>query len=170
MPSEWAFPFDFEHLWGGLEPISLAGKTVLNLLPEDLLLILCVQVTSDYWQGYEPLTKICDIAALIHVHQEMNWGRVMDQAGMLGSERMLFLGLVLASTLLETAIPEEGLQKMQAAPVVRLIAKQVCESLFREAHNPPNELEKTLFYFKVRERLQDRVPYFLHFIHRSDRA
>lgn len=170
------FPLDFERLWSRLEPIYLAGTKVLNLQPEDLLLMLCVQVTKDCWQWQEQLVKlakICDIAELIRVHQGMDWNRIMAQASRLGSERILFLGLLLARDLLGTALPEEILQRMQAHPVVKALALAVCERLFLADYRSgvPDRLpkyldiEKNLFYFRVRERLQDKVPYFLHLVH-----
>lgn len=170
------FSLDFERLWSRLEPVSLAGTKVLNLQPEDLVIILCVQVTKDCWQWQEQLVKlvkVCDIAELIRVHPGMDWNRVIAQAGKLGSERILFLGLLLARDLLGTALPEEISLSMQAHPVVKALAKQVCERLFlanhrsRAAERPPKylDIEKNLFYFRVRERLQDKVPYILHLVH-----
>lgn len=169
------FPVDFERLWSRLEPISLAGTKVLNLQPEDLVIILCVQVTKDCWQWQEQLVKlakICDIAEVIRVHQEMDWNRVMEQAALLGSERMLFFGLLLARDVVGCTIPEEISQRMQANPVVKALALAVCERLFKADYSsgtnprPPKYLdtEKNLFYFRVRERLRDKVPYFLHLV------
>jgi hypothetical protein len=170
------FPLDFERLWSRLEPLSLAGKKVLSLQPEDLLLILCVQVTKDCWQWKElvvKLAKICDIAELIRVYPVMDWNSIVEQAGKLGSERILFFSLLLARDLLGTPLPEEILQRKQAHPVVEALALQVRERLFCAdykfgvADRPPKflEIEKNLFYFRVRERLRDRVPYFLHLVH-----
>lgn len=126
-------PFNFKRLWSRLEPISLIGQKVLNLQPEDLLLILCVQVTKDCGLGQKNLVKIsniCDIAELLRVNQGIDWLSVMEQAGRLGSERMLFLGLFIANDLLGTALPDEVLQRMQAHPVVKQLAEQVRQRLF----------------------------------------
>lgn len=166
------FRLDFNRLWSRLEPVSLAGAKVLNLQPEDLLLILCVQATKDCWQWNEQLAKVCDIAEAIRVHQGMDWDRLVKQAGKLGSQRMLFLGLLLARDLLGTALPKEILQRMQADEVVKALAEQVCERFFhadyrsRADSRPPKyiDIEKNLFSFRVRERLRDRVPYFLHLV------
>lgn len=165
------FPLNFDALWSRVEPISLAGANILNLQPEDLLLILCVQVTKDCWQWKEQLAKVCDIAEVVRVYQDLDWNCVIERARTVGSERMLFLGLLLAHNLLGTALPEEILQRMQVHSVVEVLAVQVCERLFiaddiRTADRPPKYLdrEKTLFYFRVRERLQDKVPYFLHLV------
>ncbi len=171
-PREHPFPLDFDRLWKRLEPVSLASTTVLNLNSEDLLLILCVQVTKDCWQWTEKLAKICDIAEVIRVYPGMDWNRLIKQASNLGSERMLFLGLLLAHDLLGIDLPEEILRRIQTNLVVKALAKQVCGRLFGTedrffvTDGPPKYLdtEKILFYLRVRERLQDKVPYFLHLV------
>lgn len=88
--------------------MALAGETVLSFHPEDLLLILCVHGAKHYWAR---LNWICDIAELIRGHQGIHWERVMEQAVRLRSERILFLGLLLAGNLLGAALPENILQR-----------------------------------------------------------
>lgn len=171
-PRERPLSLNFNYLWSRLEPISLAGTTVLSLQPEDLLQILCVQIAKDCWQWREQLAKICDLAEVVRVHQDMDWNRVMKQARSIGSERMLFLGLLLAQELLGTVLPEEVLQRIHAQPVVTILCKQVCERIFTIDHRSSTvnslpkylDTEKNLFYFRVRERWQDKVPYFLHLV------
>ncbi len=171
----WYFPFrlDFEDLWQRLECVSIADTTVVNFLPEDLLIILCVQMSRDFCDNRTQLNKVCDIAELIQVRQTMDWERVLQHAQKLGSTRMLFLGLSLASELLGAALPEEVLLKIQADSVVRLFTVQVCDRLFQEAdialdssNSPLRELAKNaVFYFRLRERLQERLPFVLYILH-----
>jgi len=156
-----SFPLDPEHLWERNEQVSLAGATVRNLSPEDLLLILCVHGSHHHW---ERLEWICDVAELIRVHQGMDWRQVIEQASRLGSERMLFLGLFLANDLLRTALPEEVVQRLQADPVVKSLAAQVREWLFREADGGLELSEESTFFIRMRERLWDRVPYYLLYL------
>ena len=171
----WYFPLqlDFESLWQCLEPVSLAGRTVVTLSPEDLLIILCVQLSRDFWYKREQLIKICDIAELIQVRQTLDWGRVIEQASRLGSTRMLFLSLFLASNLLGAAIPQDVLLKIQADSVVMSLAVEVCDRIFQEAdialdssESPLRQLPKSaVFYFRLRERLQERLPFVLYLLH-----
>jgi len=151
-------PVDLECLWEHLEPVSLAGTTVHHFAPEDLLLILCVNGSKDSWKQ---LRTICDIAELIRVHQGMAWERVMEQASTLGSERVLFLGLLLARDLLGTYLPKEILQRIQASSVVKSLAAHVHERLFREIEVDgwPAEVERFVFGLRLRERVRDRVWY-----------
>jgi hypothetical protein len=160
-PIERPFRLNFERLWSCLEPVSLAGTTVKSLPPEDLLLILCVQIARNCWEQNERLSQICDISELLRVHSAMDWERVIKQASKLGGKRMLFFGLLLASSLLGTSLPEEISSRVQADPVVKSLVKQVCSRLLNEEYEIRNEFEEKRFYLQVRERLQDKLPYFL---------
>jgi hypothetical protein len=151
-----AFPLNLERLWGGLEYISIGNRTVPTLSPEDLLLLLCMHGSHHVW---ERLSWICDVAELIRVHKGMNWERVMERAAPLGSERMLFLGLFLASDLLGAALPEKVWQRVQADPTVKVLAGEMQEGLFRRVNDVPSVFEVFPFHLKIRERLRDRVRY-----------
>lgn len=155
---KYCFLLDPECLWQRLETISLAGTPVLTFQPEDMLLIVCMNGTKDHWQS---LKQICDVAEVIRAHQEIDWERVIKQASILGSERMLKLSLFLASDLLGTALPEKVWQRIQADPVVKSLATQVRERLFVNATNSPKfeDSNFSLWDIRVRERLQDRVRY-----------
>ena len=151
---DFGFPLDPESLWGRLESISLGDKEVLTLSPENLLLILCVHGGK---HGWDNLAWICDIAELIRVGEGIDWRKVLDQARALKSERMLFLGLYLASDLLGAPLPEEIKAKIHSDPAVKSLATQVSERLFREV--PPGVLEGWRFQVKMRDRLRDGCRY-----------
>jgi hypothetical protein len=159
---DWRFsvPFDLDRLWERLEPVSLAGTMVRGFPPEDLLLILCVHGSKPKHR-WGQLGRICDVAELIHVHQGLDWGHVVAQAGRFGSERRLLLGLLLARDLLGTALPEEVRLRIQADPVVKSLAAQVCEWLFREVDGRAGGSKRSIFDLNVMERRQDRVRFCL---------
>lgn len=163
MPQHFPSLLDFEHLWQRLEPVSLAGTTVVNLSPEDTLILLSVQVAKDCGKKREWLAKVCDIAQLIHAYEALDWQRVMQRASMLNSERSLFLGLLLASDLLGTALPEEVLQRMQVDPAVKLYAVQVRKQLFCETDSSHGVFESFLKRFMM-ERPLGKVPHSGHLI------
>jgi hypothetical protein len=161
--------FDFDRGWQRLEPLSLAGTTVVNLLAEDLLIILCVQVAKDCWYERDQLIKICDIAELINAHQSLDWEDVLEQARLLCCTRILFLGLLLAYELLGTALPQEVLLEIQANSTVRSIVLQVRDRFSQITYIPPDTIEiplkrlvrSAIFNFQIREGLQDKLPYIL---------
>jgi hypothetical protein len=161
--------FDFDRCWQRLKPISLAGTSVVNLLAEDLLIILCVQVAKDCWYERDRLIKICDIAELINAHQTLDWEDVLEQARLLCCTRILFLGLLLAHELLDTALPQEVLLEIQANSTVRSIVLQVRDRFSQITYIPPDTIEiplkrlvrSAIFNFQIREGLQDKLPYIL---------
>jgi hypothetical protein len=159
-PKYFSFELGSERLWKGVERLSIGGTKVLALSPEDLLLVLCVHGTQCLWKRLE---LICDVAELIRAEKRMEWRQILQQAGKLGIERMLFLGLYLARDLLGAALPEEVLQRVQSDLVVTSLGAKVRERLFlRDDHGPPEVMEGCLFHLKMMERLRDKGRYCFH--------
>ena len=155
------FPLDPESLRKRLEQVSLVGTKVLSFSPEDMLLILCANGCKDRWLR---LSLICDVAQLIRQHQRMNWEKVIEQATVIGSKRILFLGLFLASDLLRVELPEFVLRRVEADGKIESLAAQVLKWLFSDDYGLLWGVEKYLFHLKMRERFQDRVLYFPHLL------
>lgn len=156
-----AFPLDLERVWKRLEPITVAGETLLHFQREDLLLILCQHGSKHKWKR---LDWICDVAELLRVHPEMEWGSVRERARRLGCQRMLFLGLCLAEDLLGAVFPEEVSKRMRTDRVVPSLVAQIRDRLFTEADDFPLTREHRLFRHRMRERLRDRLPFFLYYL------
>lgn len=155
-----SFPLDADRLKNHLKPVSLAGTTVPHLPLQDMLLILCAHGCKHRW---ERLKWICDIAEVIRVHNEADWGQILEHARRMGAWRMLALGLFLASNLLGAPLPGQISQRIQADAALQPLAAQVCAHLFREADNPPSASAWVVFYLKMRERFRDRMEYRLHY-------
>lgn len=156
-----AFPLDLERVWKRLEPITVAGETLLHFQREDLLLILCQHGSKHKWKR---LDWICDVAELLRVHPEMEWGSVRERAHRLGCQRMLFLGLCLAEDLLGAALPENVSHQLRADRVVPSLADCIQEGLFAEGEILPRTAERRFFRHRLRERLRDRLPFFLYYL------
>jgi Uncharacterised nucleotidyltransferase len=151
---DFSFPLEPERLWEDTETISLAGREIRTLSQENLLLFLCVHGGK---HGWERLGWICDIAEIIRSRKAMDWRTVMDRARALKSERMLLLGLYLASDFLHAPLPEEIRARISSDPAVRSLATQVRERLFREAL--PGVFESWRFQIRIRDRLRDGCRY-----------
>jgi hypothetical protein len=151
-----------EYLWKRVERVSLGGGTVASFSPEDLLLILCVHGSAHQW---ERVGWICDIAELIRVSHSVNWEGLLKQANALKCKRMLLLGLFLANTLLDAALPEMILDEARADSDVQALAAEVNRRLFAEnlgAHELFEGSARWWFHFRMIERLQDRLRYVIH--------
>jgi|GEM_PF-621347 hypothetical protein len=125
------FPYklDFPQLWQRCQTVSILNQQVVNLSPEDLLLILCVQIVKDAHYRQEKLNKICDIAEIIRA-SSLNWELVTQQSQNLGSERLLIFGLAIARELLEVELPLQIHQKIANDFVVQKYVSAIVKQLF----------------------------------------
>ncbi|WP_168502451.1 nucleotidyltransferase family protein [Anabaena sp. UHCC 0187] len=158
MPNYFSFPIDSEALWQDLEPVTIAGKSVPNLSPENTLLMLAGHGTKDCWTN---LARICDVAELIRSHPQLNWQKLMEIARIKGGQRILFLALTLARNILGTALPNEVWQKIQTDPKVSLLAVEVSQNLFQNTDDSLKDGKVTRFHLSIRERVQDKILYSL---------
>lgn len=147
---------DSRCLWERLELISFDGRNVKTFSPEDMLLILCLH---GFYHCWNQVKWICDIAELIHGNKEMHWIRMIQQARTQGSERILFLGLLLARNLLKTDLPEKVLQEVKADPKIELLAAQLCEWLCKGLDYAPGDIKYFLFHIKIWKRFQGKIRY-----------
>ena len=85
-----SFQLDRDHLWENLQSISVAGKMVKALAPEELLVILCVHGSKHVW---EELKWICDVAELVRAQEGMDWERLLARATEMRCLRMVYMGL-----------------------------------------------------------------------------
>ncbi|MXY72039.1 MAG: nucleotidyltransferase family protein [Dehalococcoidia bacterium] len=167
-----AIPFglDLDSLWKCLDPMSFAGTTVLSPPPDILLVLLCVH-GAKHFNPWERLIWICDVAKLIEIYQQMNWERALGHADQLGSKRMLFVGILLASALMEVSPPGEILQMAATDRIARILATQIGKRIFAENRHATRYDRKAipnlLFHLRMRERLRDRLSTFLQLTHRK---
>lgn len=161
MPLQFPFPLEVDSLRGGLQRVSLGSGSVKTFAPEELLLILCVHGTKDFW---ECLYLVCDVAEIIDVHRGMDWERLIEEATATGSERMLYLGLFLARDLLGAELPEKVWRRVCSDPGVEELAGEVYTWLFRESGDSRGMLAGSEFHhlhFRVRKRPRDKFRYWL---------
>jgi hypothetical protein len=123
------FPLETEQIWERLESLPLGGAAVLNLHPEDLLLILCVHGAK---HSFKRLEWVCDIAELLTASPSIRWNETVERATELHAKKMLFLGLLLARDLLGTRLPEGLSGEIEAHSAAILLADQFRDSIFDE--------------------------------------
>lgn len=173
------FPFELpvEELWQRRQRLSLLGTTVPTLAPEDLLLALCVHGAKECWGK---LKWVCDVAELLRTYSTLNWDEVLRRAQQFHCQRMLLLGLTLASQLLgaklpesiQTAIESDGasaiLPAVDRAPLpaggngtLPTLVQQVGGYLFGTLPAGTRRLSPTLFRLQTRDRASDWVQYFI---------
>jgi hypothetical protein len=158
----WRFP---DFLGGGLDAatacarriqVSLEGKPVYSLAPEDMLLFLCLHGGFDAWPT---LSMVNDVARLVQCQETWDWTGLMHRAENLGMRRRLLLGLFLAKELLEAPVPAEVTARANADPVLMALYQQIRGKLLAGSSPETKFGEKNLFQLKIRERLKDKLAF-----------
>jgi hypothetical protein len=148
---------DFSQFEQRLQSVTIVGREVPTLCPADLLIYLSVQGARDLWQN---LGAVCDIAALVKRHPELNWHQILVETQRLGIERMLLLGLSLAHQLLQLPLLDSVHQRLLAQPVVGTFTDRVILALYTSSAQPRlNLLARSQFYLSVLDRWQDRLKF-----------
>jgi hypothetical protein len=137
------FSLNAERVWGRLEATEFWGTRVMSLAPEDLLIVLCVHASKHAWSN---LSLICDVAAVALRCPMPSWEQTILEARQSGVERMLLLGLHLASRLLEIRLPEGLTSKANDDHAVRALGDDVVQRLL--ATDVPEQLasERARFF------------------------
>jgi hypothetical protein len=166
-PSYDPTPHTFEQLWTRLVPVSLSGTEVLTLAPEDLLLILSIQLAKDSRESRQRLVQICDASELVRSHPGLDWQRVLTLARAAGGERILLLDLLLAHDLLDAPVPEAVLRQALGNRAVPALAQEVQARMFPASVAPgslpaesgPASDHHLAFYVRTRERFVDKLRF-----------
>jgi Uncharacterised nucleotidyltransferase len=113
---------DLDAFIANLAPVKLSDRDVLTFTAEDLLPMLCIHGSKDFW---ERLSWIADVNELVQSHPALDWDHVLQFARPLQAARMLNLGLALASNVLGAALPAEVSARVQADRVAGEVAAEV---------------------------------------------
>jgi hypothetical protein len=122
---QFAFHLDRPEIWDHLIPVSINGQVVRGLVPEDLLIILCVHGSKHAW---ERLKWVVDVAEVLR-SQELNWKRIFSTATKWKGRRMVLLGLALANRLMEVPLPVNILNTIAADHEVTVLARRMPKSM-----------------------------------------
>ena len=117
---------DLDNFARRLVPVSIAGREVVTFSVEDALPILCVHGSKDFW---ERISWIVDLSEMVRSHPQLDWNQALLVAESLRAERMLYLGLILASDLLGTPIPPEIESRMRKDRVATMLAQAISQRL-----------------------------------------
>jgi hypothetical protein len=107
---------------------------------------------------WERIQWISDIAELVRTIDGEDWQSLLQHAKAVGCERVLALGLLLASNLLEAPVPEKVLQKVRSDATARSLEAHARATVFSDT---PGLGEISNYSLKLKERRWDKVR--LHF-------
>jgi hypothetical protein len=113
---------DLDAFIRNLAPVTLSDRDVLTFTAEDLLPMLCIHGSKDFW---ERLSWVADVNELVQSHPALDWDRVLQFARSQHAARMLNLGLALAVNVLGAALPAEVSARVRADRVADDVAAEV---------------------------------------------
>ena len=165
---KYVFPRTTDSLWKDLQPVPLAGETVLSFSPENYLWSLCLHGTRHRWSE---LRWLCDISELIHEYPNLNWEKLDAQAGELGVQRRLYLGLFLAKCIFDAPIPDGVETKIQNNLAIGSLAQEVMDGLFekKDQNSLGINFKRLFFQLRAMDRFADRWLYLLRFFKGIDK-
>jgi Uncharacterised nucleotidyltransferase len=137
--------------------VTIDGREVPVLSLEEELVLICVHGAKHFW---ERLMWIADVAALIS-RQPLDWDRTVAMADEVGAQRIVNLGLCLASDLLGAELPPQLGARIRLDRTVAKLAAQIERRL---AHSQPREfgvLQRAAFRVQMREGLLPGLAYLL---------
>ncbi len=98
--------------------------------------------------GWTRLVWICDVAAIVANHPDLDWAVVVDEARRLGIERMLRIGLPLARDLVGCGVPGAVWRLPDDRTTTRL-AHEVRDRLLAERDAGHSALKRSLLHLHV---------------------
>jgi hypothetical protein len=153
LPDYFPFTPDEGSIWSSAQPIDIEGATIRTLAPVDHLLFVIAHATK---HGWATLAQVCDVAAILRSHPELDWEAVAAQARRYNCERMLMVGLTLAADLIGSCAGGELLSKARSNSSVGALAQSIAARIFGE----PSELfHEFVVPFRSIERFRDRARY-----------
>ena len=159
VPKTFSLALDYAGIWNRSIILSFGGMPVRVFSAEDLLLILCVGGTKHVWKR---LSRIVDIAQTLRLHRDLDWDQILSHAKSAGAERILFVGISLASILFEAPLPERLKLQTEQDPAVSSLVKRITVHIFSKPETStvvqPEDQFQPMHVF-MRERFMDRLSY-----------
>ena len=140
------------------------------LSPEDMLLVLAVQLGKDCCHWKLRISQICDIAVFLGQYPNLDFERVFAKAQTFGILRFLVIALILVQDFLAEPLPAPIQSHLGSKGLERRLANWVIHTIQYETDHPEIVPEDAgfwyffrvynhRFYLQVRERPRDKILY-----------
>ena len=139
-------PLSVDRLFERQELVQVDGHGVPSLSTEDELLLICIHGAKHFW---ERVMWIADVAALV-THQSIDWDRGTAAAREVSAERMLRLGLLLASNVLGVRLPAEVAADVGSDTAAVRAVQRIVKRLPLAGSHPLGLLERAAFRMRMR--------------------
>ncbi len=151
--------YDYEFCRKRLRKIRFHDRNISVLSPEDTLLHLCVNSSTDIWQSLE---KILCVAEFIDRHSRLDWEKLRKLADELHCKRMLFTGLFLARDVFGTALPSKIAEQLEKDKAIARIVENIYVRLFQGLNFKSHIVMQAAllpYYLSIRDDFSDKALY-----------
>lgn len=127
VPEWYGFAIDFDGLWARRAAVAMAGTTYNTFSPEDLLVLLCLDLTKDMAEARPfglRLKKVTDIVELIGQSSQMDWRLLLQLTKQIDAQGVLSLGLLVADHLYGVSLPTEVRRVLDSHSSLRPLVEQ----------------------------------------------
>lgn len=155
LPSTLAIDLDYERIWGRLRRGRLQHRAVLELSPEDTVLMLCIHGGKERWPV---LKQLVDLVWYVASVPDLDWPALQHDAKACGVARMLRVGLELARRFAPTTVPGQ-LHTWISCDARALALADMCWQALDGRARPPDPYRLNPYYRAIRERRSDRLRY-----------
>ncbi len=153
-----AIDVDYLGMLDRARPVTLFGRSVLTLAPDDLLVALCIHGSKHHWQR---LAWIRDIAGVLTVFPDIDLQHVLRQARARGYARLLLLSLAVAREYAGAPLASDIIRIIDSDRTLVSLMDEVGRSLFEVEPAEPRNDRIEPFRLRMRERWSDRLRYAL---------
>jgi Uncharacterised nucleotidyltransferase len=136
-----------ENLFARQVHVELDGHTIPTLCPEDELTLICIHSAKHCW---EQLSWVADVAGLVTRPPGINWDRALACSREVGAERMLRVGLRLASQMLGLTLPAAMQRDIDSDPTAIRLAAQIERRMPSADSNDLGLFQRALFRMRMR--------------------
>jgi Uncharacterised nucleotidyltransferase len=150
-------PLSIEKLFERQTRVRFDGHDVPALSVEDELILICIHGAKHFW---ERLMWIADVAALV-THQSVDWNRAILAAREVQAERMLRVGLLLATNVAGAKLPAKIVDKIGSDVAAVRVAARIARRLPVVNDEPFGLLERAAFRIGMRGGFPRGVAYLL---------
>jgi hypothetical protein len=153
LPRFYAADLDLNALFRRAVNVTVAGRSMKVLSPEDLMLALSLHAAKHVWAR---LIWLCDIARIMSM-PALDWQQIRDQAERLGIRRILDATLLLTNELFRSPLPDSSRSSVDG--VAKALAAEICKELVR---GKSCDVESVAYFrrmMSLRERTRDRLRF-----------
>ena len=151
LDEDYPLQIDLEDFWRKRQAVPVNGNAIPAFSTENLLYYLCIHGSKHLWERIE---WIKDIDLLLRGN-EVDWRDILRRSKDTGFEKMVYLGLLLSTSLFDTPLPQ-NIQK-HIAQYQQLNA--LSEFVFESWRMPKSTFAKTSAMLKLFPGPKERMIY-----------